>query len=296
MWLPYDTSGSLKAETDAETIRLSRLDSTQRNFLVGFFFRNPVTQAWEADLRAGAAGTTFACKLGGASAEIGFYGNDAGKLSEVLFRLTARNAQDALRLAHEDLEGRIERLVAETGRGVDVVGWRVADMSHGARWRCTPFRPSALSVSYEAADPVPTDLRPLASLYKRARNAPDSNYRLLCAFAVLVGAAEPGGPLAAGTRDSFTVTQEMLIHAGALEFASDLARKSLLELISFLRPRHDSLFAGPNLLAALATDQEATQPMGALANLADLAAHRLLLGELRHRTAALVEQPLQPVD
>lgn len=294
MWLPYATSGSLKAETDAETIRLSRLDSTPRDFLVGFFLRNPVTQAWEADLRAGADGTTFACELGGAPAEIGFYGNDGGKLGEVLFRLTAREAQDALRLAHEELEGRIERLVAETGRGVDVVGWRVADMKHGSRWRRTPFRPSALSVSYQAADPVPADLRPLASLYKRARNAPDSNYRLLCAFAVLMGAAEPEGPLAAETRDSFAVTQEMLIHAGAMEFAPDLVGKSLLELVFFLRPRQDSLFAAPNLLAAHVVDQEAMQSVGALANLADLAAHRLLLRELRHRKATLVEEPLQP--
>ncbi len=293
MWLPYDTSGSLKAETDAETIRLSRLDSAPRDFLVGFFLRNPVTQAWETDLRAVAEGATLPCELGGAPAEVGFYGNDAGKLAEVLYQLAAGDPREALRLAHEDLERRLERFVLETGRGMDIIGWRVADMAHGARWRCTPFRPSALAITYDEAEPLPDDLRPLASLYKRTRNAPDANYRLLCAYAILAHGADPSGPVSAEVRDAFAVTQEMLIHAGAMDFAPTLAGKTLAELVDFLRPEQDALFAGPKLLRAAATDREEAQRRGVVANLADFAAHQLLGAEMRRRAAAGLERSLQ---
>lgn len=294
MWLPYHTSGSLKAETDAETIRLSRLDPAPRTFLVGFFLRNPVTQAWEADLRAEAAGTTLACELGGAPAEVGFYGNDAGKLGEVLYRLTATDPKEALRLAHEDLERRLAGFVIDTGRGMDIVGWRVADMTHGARWRCTPFRPSALAISFADAATVPDDLRPLAALYKRTRNAPDASYRLLCAYAILAEGANPEGPISAEVRESFTVTQELLIHSGAMEYATLLAGKSLGELVEFLRPEQDALLAGSGRLRALVLDQAAEQRLGLIANLADFAAHKLLGAEMRHREAAGLERSLQP--
>ncbi|MDO5370956.1 MAG: methylamine utilization protein MauJ, partial [Paracoccus sp. (in: a-proteobacteria)] len=85
MWIPYDITGSLKAATAPETIRQSRADQTPRAFLVGFLLRNPVTQAWELDLVADPAGSDLA--EGGLTLTL--HGNEAGKLAEVIVRVTA---------------------------------------------------------------------------------------------------------------------------------------------------------------------------------------------------------------
>lgn len=43
MWIPYDIRASLKADSPPEAIRQSLADAEPREFLVGFFLRNPVT-------------------------------------------------------------------------------------------------------------------------------------------------------------------------------------------------------------------------------------------------------------
>lgn len=156
-----------------------------------------------------------------------------------------------------------------------------------------PFRPSALAVAYDGAAAVPEDLRPLASLYKRTRNAPDASYRLLCAYAILSHGADPSGPVSSEVREAFAVTQEILIHAGAMDFAQTLVGKSLEELVEFLRPEQEMLFAGPKLLRAMAMDQEAARRLGLLANLADFAAHKLLGAEIRRRGTRSIERNSQ---
>ncbi|MEF9603859.1 methylamine utilization protein MauJ, partial [Paracoccus sp. PXZ] len=85
-----------------------------------------------------------------------------------------------------------------------------------ARWRCTPFRPSAMAPDFGAQAPLVPDLLPLAELFQRARNAPDAASRMLAAYAVLCGLR--GRPAA----NDFRVTQEMLIHAGAMEHQAGL--------------------------------------------------------------------------
>src|SRR5690606_2790865 len=113
--------------------------------------------------------------------------NEAGKLAEVIYRLSATSATEALHLAHDDLQPRLLAWLAQVGRGLAIAGWRVADMTHGARWRCTPFRPSAMRIDYAMA-PVDADLAPIVELFQRARNAPDAATRLLAAFGVLSAA------------------------------------------------------------------------------------------------------------
>ena len=77
-------------------------------------------------------------------ARISFHGNDGGKLSEVIYRLDATAHDQALARAHADMQRRMLRWLVQIGRGLALAGWRIADPAHGARWRCTPFRPSAM--------------------------------------------------------------------------------------------------------------------------------------------------------
>ncbi len=286
MWIPYDIRAALKAESDPASVRLSRADASSRDFLVGFFLRNPVTQAWELDLVASSGGQELAPASTPAGMRISFHGNDGGKLSEVIYRLTATSAQEALQRAHADFQPRMLRYLAEIGRGMAIAGWRIADTAHSARWRCTPFRPSAMHLDFDALAPIARDLAPIVELFQRARNAPDAASRLMAGIAVL-HAAHSGHPALSGVAaQDFRVTQEMLVHAGAMDAGAGLLGLSLADLIAHIEPEHARLCHPSGMLAALSDDLIAQQRLAQIANLTDLVAHRLILSELRMRATA----------
>lgn len=288
MWIPYDISGSLKAATAPETIRQSRADGTPRVFLVGFLLRNPVTQAWELDLVADPAGT----ELAEGDLTLTLHGNEAGKLAEVIVRVTATSASAALERAHAAMTRRLLRYVVETGRGMAIAGWRVADMAHDARWRCTPFRPSALALDHARLAPMPDDLAPLTELFQSARAATEPGARLLSAFALLHAAQESHPALARADAAGFRVTTEMLVHAGADD--TSLTGLDLPGLLAALRPFHDRLVGPDGIRRPLCDDLPARQRLSRMANLADLAAHRLLAAEIRARGLDAPQPALEP--
>lgn len=234
MWIPYDLRGALKASSSPAAVRLSLSDTAAREFLIGFFLRNPVTQQWEVDVVAPSGGEEIA----GEDMTIRFFGNDDGKLSEIVVRLVDDSASTALCRAHDALQRRLLRYAVETGRGMMIGGWQIADTTHGARWRCTPFRPSALHLDHAALPPMAPDLAPFAALFQRARHAPDAATRLMAAVAVLHQAAA-GHPAFARAAPDFRITQEMLVHADALEDAGPLIGQGLDALLAALRPLHD---------------------------------------------------------
>lgn len=284
MWIPYDIRASLKAESDPASIRMSRADESPRDFLVGFFLRNPVTQAWELDLVANAAGQELAPNAA-PGMRISLHGNDAGKLSEVIYRLSATSAQNALYRAHEDFQRRMLRWMTEIGRGMAIAGWRIADTGHSARWRCTPFRPSAMHLDFDQLGTLPADLVPYAELFQRARNAPDAVSRLMAAHAVIHAAGQGATALANARAGDFRISQEMLIHAGAVDFNEALLGQPLATLAETLRAYHQRVTSPEGMLAALSDDLAAQQKLAQIANLADLVSHRLLQAELRARAA-----------
>jgi len=282
MWIPHDIRASLKAESPPETVRQSLADLAGREFLVGFFLRNPVTQIWEADISVDGAPTELSAGPDLPGARVSFHGNEAGKLAEVIYRLQAASHEQALAQAHGDVQRRLLRWLAEIGRGMAIAGWRIADPAHGARWRCTPFRPSAMRADHIPLEPVAADLAPVLELFQRARNAPDAASRLLAAFAVLhLATSHPA--MAGADAAGFRVTQDMLIHSGALAGPEALEGMDLDALLAHLRPHHDRLIGPGGVLAPMLDDLAGQRRLALLANLADLAAHRLILAELRAR-------------
>lgn len=286
MWIPYDIRSTLKSDSDAASINMSLADPATRDFMVGFFLRNPVTQAWELDMIAPACGQALPAGAGLPGGSITCHGNDAGKLSEVIYRLAAGSAQQALALAHQDFQMRLLGWQVMIGRGMAIAGWRIADSRYAARWRCTPFRPSAMNVDFGADQRIDPDLAPLAELFQRARNAPDAASRLMAGYAVLHEAWSGHPALQQAVSGGFRVTQEMLVHAVATSLSDRLLDLDLPGLIAATRPYHDRLTKPGGLLAAISDDLAAQQVLAQYANLADLAAHRLILAEIRARKPA----------
>lgn len=289
MWIPYDLAGSLKAETSASTIQRSQSDRSVRDVLVGFFVRNPITQSWEIDIRAESAKQVLTAELDGMPAEIACYGDESGKLSEIIYRIKSAEPYAAFDACRHDLEDRLARWTLELGRGMAIAGWRVADPANEARWRCTPFRPSALDLDLDAVAFAPDDLKPLLRLYQRARNASDPAWRLLNAFAVLkcwrTGKAPfPGKPQRPGP----TVTLEMLVHSGTLGCAVNFKDQPLERFVDALEIWRDAVLQDLEAPGGCAQGLrgEARWQLAHMASLADLVARETLVREMARRRRA----------
>ncbi len=281
MWIPYDLMGQPKPETPAASVEASKADRTMRDIVVGFFVRNPVTQTWEIDVKIDSVDRVYSREVGGMPAEIAFYGESSGKLNEIIYRVKANDAFEALAACRRDIDGRLARWTLELGRGMALAGWRLADPAHGARWRCTPFRPSALDIDLDAVESAPDDVKPLILLYQRARNASDSAWRLLNAYAVLRpwrdGERPFGSPQA---RARSTVSFDMLVHSGAVACRPELKGQPLTAFVDELASLRDRIIAGLERPDAEAPEQTF---LARMASLADLAARQVLLEEIARR-------------
>lgn len=286
MWIPYDLTGSLKAETPAATIQRSQADRAVRAVIVGFFVRNPITQSWEIDVRADAVRDVHTVEVDGMPAEIACYGDASGKLSEIIYRIRSAEPFAAFDACRHDLEDRLARWTLELGRGMAVAGWRVADPTNEARWRCTPFRPSALDLDLAAVDFAPDDLKPLLRLYQRARNASDPAWRLLNAYVVLSCWRAGKAPFPSKLpRPASTVTVEMLVHSGTLGSAVTFKDQPLTALVDALEVWRDAVLRGLETPddGAYGLRGEARWRLAHMASLADLAARETLLREIARR-------------
>ena len=289
MWIPYDLTGSLKSETSAASLQRSQADRSVRDVLVGFFVRNPITQSWEIDVRAESARDVLTVELDGMPAEIACYGDETGKLGEIIYRVKSAEPYAAFDACRHDLEDRLARWTLELGRGMAIAGWRVADPTNEARWRCTPFRPSALDLDLDAVAFAPDDLKPLLRVYQRARNASDPAWRLLNAYAVLKRWRTGEAPFPAKPpRPVPTVTLEMLVHSGTLGSAVSFKDQPLTVLVDALEVWRDAVLQDLEAPgeATHGLRGEARWRLAHMASLADLAARETLLREIARRRDA----------
>ncbi len=287
MWIPYDQKGPLKAETAPETISASRADQRLRRIMVGFFLRNPVTWTWEIDLRAGSFAESIETAIDGQAAQIALHGDDAGRIEEVIYRTHGTDALSVLSDCHRDIEARLSHWSLVLGRGMALAGWRVADPDHGARWRCTPFRPSALDLAPERARPSAPEMAALLRLYRQARNSSDPVWRLICATAILIAWRDGLEPLQDRRGPEQRVTLEMLVHSGTHDRLREMLNRPLRDLVDILAVERDALLAGLADPGRIAPCDLAEQTwLAQLANIADLSARQVLLARMDAPDAA----------
>ena len=182
MWVPYNLLSPLKAESPRPAILASEAATNVRDFVVGFFLRNPVTRNWETDILLSASGQDEPITLGGRNGTMQASGNRSGKLEETYLYAAGKSAVSALTACYEHVVKQLEEMILQYGRGIELVGWRVADIEHGARWRCIPFRPSALDGILPGCD-VPPAYDEVLRLYREARCTTSARWRLICAGA-----------------------------------------------------------------------------------------------------------------
>jgi hypothetical protein len=287
MWIPHNLLAPLKAETPKPTILASEAATEERTFVVGFFLRNPVTRAWETDVLVSEVTASREIRLDGTPCTVDDCANLSGKLEEIVYTFNSTSAAAALASSFRHAMGDLDRKALQYGRGIEISGCRVADIAHGARWRCIPFRPSSL-IAEPASEDVPQAYRQMLRLYREARCAPSAMWRLLSAGAILNAAVDGVAPFAPGNRLSeHVITTDMLVRSGTLIVYSNLKGATARDLRDIAEAKRRMLLAMLSPSGEFAEgdmdseDYHAEGELAALANLVDLVARDLLLSALR---------------
>lgn len=287
MWVPYNLLSPLKADATRPVILASEAAKNERDFVVGFLLRNPVSRSWESDLLVSEDDREAPLTLDGLRGTVHASVNHAGKLEELIYNVRSSGAVAALADCYQDVVKRLEGLILKSGRGIEIVGWRVVDVEHGARWKCLPSRPSAVAQSAELQD-VPPQYHEMMRLYRESRCATSARWRLICAGAILDAAVIRRDPFrsdeaneAAYAVDGIRITNDMLIRSNAIIMHPDLKGATIADFHDVIEPKRQALLKGllPSGRAEFGASPSYHDDLAdaALANLADLLARELLM-------------------
>lgn len=295
MWVPYNLLPPLKAESPRPVIAASEAAKNERDFVVGFLLRNPISKVWECDILVTAGVGQEDVTIAGRSGKLHASGNPSRKLEEIIYTLPATAAASVLSDCYAHVVKLLERHVLQYGRGIEIIGWRVADTEHGARWRCVPFLPSALTAE-AAFKVVPPDFNEVLRLYREARCTASARWRLICAGAIIDAAVAGRQPFDATenveTKNNLgipLVTGDMLRRSNAIIAHPNLKGAGVAAVHDLIEPRRQAFLSALVRVgeAEIEADAslEAESELAALANLADLVARDLILACMRARGA-----------
>lgn len=280
MWFPYTLPSQWKAECDRERVHDSDADNSTREFLVGFYLRNPVSQEWQVELHLEEP-QWHEFEYWGSSISAGFYPHDEERLAEILCRIQATTPAEAVRYCYGFVVRLLNVWSAWYGRGFGIDGYRVADLRHEARWRAVPHRPSSEQLTVPDMQQRRTEMDGLLELYRTVRTSNSPVYRFLCAYkliCLLVNNSQ-GTPAGANTvAEAEAVTKETLVISGMIKYRPELEGRPVAELPELLRSRQEALLTTITDTEASAEPLEFTQlnELDCISNLLDITSHRVL--------------------
>lgn len=288
MWFPYTLPSQWKAECDRERVRDSQADTGLREFLVGFYLQNPISQEWQVELHLEEPQwTEFEYRGGSISA--GFYPHDEERLAEILCRLQEKSPGEAVRHCYSFVIRLLNYWSVWYGRGLGIAGYRIADLRHEARWRAVPHRPSAEQlVIPEIDDRSDAKTNGLFELYRTVRTSNSPVHRFLCAYKLL--SLVCNSQAASALRElaeAETVTKETLVISGMIHYQPELEGLRLADLPKQLRHWQESLLAciaDTEVLGESPGFLELDE-LGCISNLLDITCHKVL-SQLIENTAA----------
>ncbi len=289
MWFPYTLPAQWKAECDREKVHDSQADTSVRDFLVGFYLRNPISQEWQVELHLEEPQwVDFEyqdCRI-----SVGFYPHDEERLAEILCRVQEQNPARAVEYSYGFVIRLLNYWSVIYGRGFGIDGFRIADLRHEARWRAVPHRPSSEQFTVPAIDDSDTELDGLFELYRTVRTSNSPVHRFLCAYKLIMLLNNPNvAPSSLHQQASAeTVTKEALVISGMIKHQPDLEGRQLSELTDLFRNRREELLATITDLEIPdePLDHLQQDELACITNLLDISCHRVLSREFAEHAAA----------
>lgn len=288
MWFPYTLPAQWKAECDRERVHDSQADTGLREFLVGFYLRNPVSQELQVELHLEEP-QWVDFEYRGSSISAGFYPHDEDRLAEILCRVQEADPLKAVENCYGFVSSLLNYWSAWYGRGFGIEGYRVADLRHEARWRVVPHRPSSELFAVPDIERCNEELDALLGLYRIIRTANNPEYRFLCAYKLIMLLTNPDAvPLNLHELTAAeTVSKETLVISGMIKYRPELENKPVSELPELFQNWRETLLASisdtrePGEIPGLAQLDE----LGCISNLLDITCHRVL-SQMMENTAA----------
>lgn len=294
MWVPYHALGPLKVEGDREAAAASERDRTPRSFLISFFLHSPWSRTIETDLGLEEEREVVLEDPVGRVRKARLCPGPSGRLGEVLLAIEAESAEAALAEAWPAVHAACARWSVASGRGLAVIGWKIADSVHRARWTHTPFRPSTVPLPELAAVPLRREHWLLLRAYEEGRRGWSVPLRLLAAHRILIAHRNRDEPFATTdrlarshgwTRAEPVIGRLDLVLADWRALVDEPLPITLDRLADRLRPvvqRARELLddRSPPTDGTSWYDLDAERDLTGAANLADLLAHRVLCEEL----------------
>jgi hypothetical protein len=292
MWFPYSLPVRWRAESEPKRIQASLADTTPREFLIGFYLHNPITREWQVELQLTEPHWIQVTDQGG-EISVGYYPSATGQLAEIICRIEEATSAAAVRRCYAFVSRTLSCWSALKGRGFAVLGFKVADLRHEAKWRALPHRPSVERFEPPARAALPTPYWTLTTLYREARNSASDVYRLLCCHKILwmwIKRADPFGQLQVRASQfgmqlagDYQVTEKMLALSGLIHYRPELEGvrfADLLEPLATWRRWALQAVVDEDLPDQLG-EYEHGRELSSVANLVDMAVHHILADELR---------------
>lgn len=294
MWVPYHALGPLKVEGDREAAAASERDRTPRSFLISFFLHSPWNRTIETDLGLEQEREVVLEDPSGRVRRARLCPGPSGRLAEVLVAVEAESAEAALVEAWPAVHAACAPWSVASGRGLAMIGWKIADTVHRARWAHTPFRPSTVPLPELAALPLRREHWLLLRAYEEGRRGWSVPLRLLAAHRILIAHRDRAEPFATTdrlarayglTRAEPEIGRLDLVLADWRALAEEPLPISLARIAERLRPvvlRARELLdeRSPPTDGTCWYDLGAERELTGASNLADLLAHRILREEL----------------
>ena len=288
MWFPYTLPAQWKTECDRERVHDSEADSSLREFLVGFYLRNPISQESQVELHLEEPQwIDFEHKDGHISA--GFYPHDEERLAEILCRIQEHDPVSAVECCYTFVNRLLNFWSAWYGRGFGIDGFRVADLRHEARWRAVSHRPSSELFTLPEIEGSDEQMDRLFDLYRTVRTSNNPEHRFLCAYKLirLICNSEIDSADLHELVESEMVTRETMVISGLIKYRPELEGKQITELPGLFHDWHE-------WLVGRVTETETTsQPLNfvqldelnCISNLLDISCHKVL-GQVAGKLAA----------
>jgi hypothetical protein len=240
MWFPYSLPVQWRAESEPERIKASLADETKREFLIGFYLHSPITREWQVELQLTEPYWTEVTEPDGRFS-VGYYPGATGQLAEIICRIEESASPAAVRRSYAYVSRTLSCWSALKGRGFAILGFKVADLRHEAKWRSLPHRPSVESFELPSCTVLPEPYWTIATLYREARNSASDVYRLLCCYKILWMWVKRAGPFGLAPErtsepeikaaNDYHVTQKMLVLSGLIHHRPELEGVSFAGLL-----------------------------------------------------------------
>ncbi|MFX0202352.1 MAG: methylamine utilization protein MauJ [Candidatus Hodarchaeota archaeon] len=186
MWIPYFILEFWEPdETEIETIQASEGDTEERTFEIVFFLENPPSHRQGVDLRLGEAQIQTQIDEMSRQVTVRFQPNTDGRLWSVVFIVSDTNPKSAFRYCYDRLSPLLSFWALMTGSGFAILGLRIIDTGHGAKWKVVPQHSRPEEFAIPASMTIGGEHGAMLSLYREARNSQSPFYRFLCCYKIL---------------------------------------------------------------------------------------------------------------